>query len=235
MSIDSTEAQASRESKISGSPHCGSNPLIHKPVAQSYSPPLSYTPASTMSTPGTPLARGRAKPLRPTFRPLDQDSPTRDELADYTAQVDTFWVGIRFMLTFLQVDEATWPPGPETEILPALMQDYAIWRRASEISEATACMESFLKDAQINTTQQEKEQLCQNSVGTTPGQSSSIKTPMPSKYNGKKGDPAFTFIAACNNYRVMKPGAFPTNAMCVRWALQQMEDKAGLWSIRQMS
>ena len=58
---------------------------------------------------------------------------------------------------------------------------------------------------------------------------------MPLKYNGKKGDPAFTFIAACNNYQVMKPGAFATNAMCVRWALQQMEEKVGPWSIRQMS
>jgi len=58
---------------------------------------------------------------------------------------------------------------------------------------------------------------------------------MPLKFNGKKGDPAFTFIAACNNYQVMKPGVFPTDAMCVRWALQQMEEKAGPWSIRQLS
>ncbi len=33
----------------------------------------------------------------------------------------------------------------------------------------------------------------------------------------------------------MKPGVFPTDAMCVRWALQQMEEKAGPWSIRQLS
>ena len=229
------EAQASRESKISGSPPQSSNPSIHEPTAQLYSLPLSNILFSTMSTPGTLLARARPKPLRLIFRPLDQDALMRDKLANYAVQVDAFWVGIRFMLTFLQVDEAMWPPGPATKIPPSLMQDYAIWRRASEISEATAHIKSFLKDVQIHTTQQEKEQLRQNLVGATPGPSNTIKTLMPLKYNGKKGDPAFTFIAACNNYQVMKPGAFLTDAMCVRWVLQQMEEKVGPWSIRQMS
>jgi len=57
---------------------------------------------------------------------------------------------------------------------------------------------------------------------------------MPSRYDGKKGDPAWTFLAACNNYRTMEPGVFQTEEMLVRWALQQMEDKAGQWAVRQM-
>lgn len=107
---------------------------------------------------------------------------------------------MQYILTYLQVNEMTWPLGPYTMIPETLMQDAAIWHRASEIGKAIACVESFLKDAQINITQQEKEQLCQNSVGATPNHPNAIKTPMPSKYNGKKADPAFTFIAACNNY-----------------------------------
>jgi len=62
----------------------------------------------------------------------------------------------------------------------------------------------------------------------------SFKTPLPTKFDGKKGDPAFTFMAACNNYCIMKPNAFPNNLVFIRWALQQMEDKAGPWKVRQM-
>ena len=236
MSIYSTEAQASGESEISRSPRNDPNlpPHIHESPARTHSPTLSHLLFKSMSTPRTPLAGGNTIPVKPTFQPLDQDSPTRDELVTYAAQVDTFRLGIRFTLSFLLVDKATWPPGPDTTISTNLTQVYAIWRKANEIGEATARIESFLKDAQISITQCEKEQLCQNSVGVTPSPSNGIKTPMPSKFSGKKGDPAFTFIAACNNYRVMKPGAFPTDAMCVRWALQQMEDKAGPWSNRQL-
>ena len=228
MSINSTEAQASGESEISRSPP-------HDADLSTHESRLSELLFGSMSEQNPSIPEERAKLARPTFQPSDQDFPTRDELVEYAGQVDAFGVAMRYMLTYLQVDETTWPPAPDTAIPETLMQDAAIWRRASEIGEAIARIKSFLKDVQMNITQQEKEQLRRNSVGATPGQSNSIKTPMPSKYNGKKGDPAFTFIAACNNYRVMKPGAFATDAMCVRWALQQMEEKAGPWSIRQMS
>src|SRR5258706_1803500 len=211
MSVNSTEVQASGESEISRSSPHNSNPSVHEPTARSHSPTLSHLSLRSMSAASPPAPETSAKPVRPTFQPSDQDFPTRDELVEYAAHVDAFGMAMRYMLTYLQVDEATWPPAPNTTIPATLMQDAAIWRRASEIGEAIAQIESFLKDAQINTTEQEKEQLCQNSVGVTSGPSNSIKTPLPSKYNGKKGDPAFTFIAACNNYRVMKPGAFQNN------------------------
>jgi hypothetical protein len=57
---------------------------------------------------------------------------------------------------------------------------------------------------------------------------------MPTRYNGKKGDPAFTFIAACNNYRTMEPGSFVDHTVLIRWCLQQMDEKAGPWGVRQM-
>jgi len=66
------------------------------------------------------------------------------------------------------------------------------------------------------------------------GAGGSFKTPLPNKFDGKNGDPAFTFLAACNNYRIMKPNAFPNDIVFIRWALQQMEGKAGPWKVRQM-
>ncbi len=66
------------------------------------------------------------------------------------------------------------------------------------------------------------------------GAGGSFKTPLPNKFDGKKGDPAFTFLAACNNYHIMKPNAFSNDIVFIQWALQQMEDKAGPWKVRQM-
>ena len=47
----------------------------------------------------------------------------RDKLVEYAGQVDTFRVAMHYMLTYLQVDEMTWPPAPDTMILETLMQD----------------------------------------------------------------------------------------------------------------
>jgi len=63
------------------------------------------------------------------------------------------------------------------------------------------------------------------------GPGGSFKTPLPNKFDGKNGDPAFTFLAACNNYRIMKPNVFPNDIVFIRWALQQMEGKAGPWKV----
>jgi hypothetical protein len=74
-------------------------------------------------------------------------------------------------------------------------------------------------------------------LGTAPMQQARpqrTKTPMPSKYGSKKGDLASTFIATCDNYCIMEPNAFTLDNTCIRWALQQLEDKAGLWAVRQM-
>lgn len=67
-----------------------------------------------------------------------------------------------------------------------------------------------------------------------PAGGSKTKVPLPSKYKGGKGDPAFTFLAACNNYRKMDPNTYPDNPTWIRWMLQQMEDKAGRWAVRQL-
>ena len=167
MSINSTEAQASGESKITGH---SMNPSIHKSAAWSHSLTLSHLLLRSMSSLDAPLAGGSMPSMRLTFQPQDPDFPMREEIIDYASQVNGFWVGIRFMLTFLQVDNAMWPPAPDTNIQPTLTQDFAIWQKVTELSKVMSQMESFLKDAQISTTQQEKEQLCQNSVGGAPHQ-----------------------------------------------------------------
>ncbi len=58
------------------------------------------------------------------------------------------------------------------------------------------------------------------------GAGGSFKTPLPNKFDGKKGDPAFTFLAACNNYRIMKPTALQTT-------LCSFDGHYNKWRIRQ--
>src|SRR5258706_7291266 len=74
----------------------------------------------------------------------------------------------------------------------------------------------------------------QMSMLVQPQGGGSFKTPLPNKFDGKKGDPAFTFLAACNNYHIMKPAAFSNDIVFIQWALQQMEDKAGPWQVTPM-
>ena len=152
MSINSTEAQASRESKILRSPP-------HNADLSTHESGLSKLLFGSMSEQNPSIPEGRAKLLRLTFQLSDQDFPTRDKLVEYAGQVDAFRVAMCYMLTYLQVDKTTWPPAPDTTIPETLMQDAAIWCRASEIGEAIAHIKSFLKDTQMNITQQEKEQL----------------------------------------------------------------------------
>lgn len=78
----------------------------------------------------------------------------------------------------------------------------AIWRMAQAISEEMAIYERYVNQIKVQTAQVETQGLRQASAGphTSTG---SFKTPLPTKYNGKKGDAANTFIVACNNYRTM--------------------------------
>ena len=39
---------------------------------------------------------------------------------------------------------------------------------------------------------------------------------------------------ACNNYKIMQKDQFQNDRMLIRWALQQMEEGAGPWAVRQM-
>jgi hypothetical protein len=104
-----------------------------------------------------------------------------------------------------------------------------------DMDQRVAAFEAMIASIQLETARMET--VMARAASSAPPQQQSrhrLKTPMPTRYNGKKGDPAFTFIAACNNYKTMEPDSFMNQSVLVRWCLQQMEDKAGQWAIRQM-
>jgi len=174
--------------------------------------------------------------LRPTFRPAVADTPTRQELVDFTTSVDRYIHGQKFILNFLNIDEVDWPVDPVLTVPAAVRSEGTIWRMAAQLGDAMTQFEKEVADAKIASARQETTTVrAQSSVPPAAQPSRNrLKTPMPSRYDGKKGDPAWTFLVACNNYRIMEPGVFQTEEMLVRWALQQTEDKAGQWAVRQM-
>ncbi len=110
-----------------------------------------------------------------------------------------------------------------------------IWKVAHDIGVEFGLWENYLTRIKLEKAQNEAMVTRQMSMSVQPqGAGGSFKTPLPNKFDGKKGDPAFTFLAACNNYRIMKPNAFSNDIVFIQWALQQMEDKAGPWKVRQM-
>ena len=134
-------------------------------------------------------------------------------------------------MDYLGDDRADRPPRPAG--LASDANPVAIWRTAQGISEEMALFEKYVDQVKIQTAQVESQALRQASVGphTSNG---SFKTPLPTKYDRKKGDLANTFIVACTNYRTMRLGVFSDDAIFIRWSLQQMEDKAGQWKVRQV-
>jgi len=112
-----------------------------------------------------------------------------------------------------------------------------IWRRAFDIGEEVANWERFLGFVH----QKQVEGELQRAQSLPPQQQPKsrsgkrLKTPLPKAFNGKMGDLALAFLVACNNYKIMEPKVFDTKEVMIRWALQQMEDKASPWAIRQFS
>ena len=168
---------------------------------------------------------------RPIFAPQDQNVPTADELTAYMGAVEQHIETMEFLLDYLGDDRVDRPPRPST--LASDTTPVAIWRAAQGISKEVALFEKYINQVKIQMAQVESQALRQALAGPHTS-SGSFKTPLPTKYDGKKGDLANTFIVACTNYRTMRPGVFLDDAIFIRWALQQMEDKAGQWKVRQV-
>jgi hypothetical protein len=171
---------------------------------------------------------------RPTFQAVNGDAPTRAELVQFANKV---WIYVRnqkFLLQYLGVTIANMPPDLVTIIPTALSRPVTILRMVMDMDQRVMAFETMIASIQLETAR--AETVTAQATSSAPPQQSRhrLKTPMPTRYNGKKGDPAFTFIVACNNYRMMEPDSFTNPAVLVRWCLQQMEDKAGQWAIQQM-
>ena len=191
--------------------------------ALSASPIRIHSPLPTMALQG----------VRPVFITRDVDKPTEAELWEHFTHARTYVNGIAMVLSYIGDDPTKRLEGltiPEVKG----MSIARMWRCAQNIGEEMGEWEKYLSDVK-DKKNRDKIISLRRSVSVQPdNHKSSLKTPLPTKYDGKKGDNAATFIAACNNYRVMQPQAFYDEKVLVRWALQQMEDRAGPWAIRQM-
>jgi len=63
-----------------------------------------------------------------------------------------------------------------------------------------------------------------------------LKIPLPTKFNGKTGDPAIAFLSGCLNYfNTAGVGAAWDDKYKIRWALALMEEKAQRWAQNQLT
>ena len=169
--------------------------------------------------------------VRPVFGPSDPDKPTEAEFKEYNNKVREYVSGIPFLLSYLN-DEAGERPGAIEVIDPKKMTALQMWRLAQSFGEEMSEWEKHLEKTKDKARDAEISRIQKSA---TPGPAKNhLKTPLPSKYNGKKGDNAVTFLAACNNYKIMQRDQFQNDRMLIRWALQQMEEDAGPWAVRQM-
>ena len=169
--------------------------------------------------------------VRPVFGPEDPDKPTKAEFKDYSNKVQEYVSGIAFLLTYLG-DAPGERPGAITVIDPKKMTALQMWRAAQTLGEEMAEWEKHLEKTKDRSRDVEIMHIQRSA--TPAATKNHLKTPLPSKYDGKKGDNAVTFLAACNNYKIMQRDQFQNNGMLIRWALQQMEEGAGPWAVRQM-
>jgi hypothetical protein len=190
----------------------------------------------TMSNQGGNQAGGSQLPQKPIFQAVDGDALTRAELVQHANEVRTYIGNQKFLLQYLGVTPDNMPPDPVTIIPPALSRPITILRMVMDMDQRVAAFEAMIASIQLETARMETATTRATSSAPPQQQQSRhrLKTPMPTRYNGKKGNPAFTFIVACNNYKTMEPDSFPNQTVLVRWWLQQLEDKAGQWAICQM-
>ena len=168
---------------------------------------------------------------RPTFAPADDAAPTWDELKHFCSVADRFMFNVRFTIRFLggadKLPEVTDYNPPATEETLG-----RLWKHVLLVERDMMTHEALLDQIRAETRQ--AEAVNRASAAPQGGQSRRVKAPTPERYLGEKGDSAFGFIAACNNYRDMEPGAFNNEMTLIRWALQLMGGKADAWRVRQM-
>jgi len=72
---------------------------------------------------------------------------------------------------------------------------------AAQVGNEFGKWETYLDQIKLEKATNDLQSAQQATALVAPVQGgNSFKTPLPTKFDGKKGDPAFTFMAACNNY-----------------------------------
>jgi len=191
-------------------------------------------PEASTSNP-QPVTPAAPDPYRkPVFSAANPETPTRDELCTYATAIQNYVMGMRYTLHFLNDPVDTWPSEISLSVNSTVRAAATIWRAVAIFGEYVSQWERHVGTVCLNTARAETSSARAASAQPT-ARTSRLKTPLPTKYDGKKGDPASTFAAACTNYQVMEPTAFTNDNQYIRWVLQQMDGKAGLWATRQFS
>jgi len=208
-----------------------------------FSIPRSITPMSASveapeaSTSAQPPIETPAAPdpyKKPTFSAANPKTPTRNELVTYTTAIQNYVTGMRYTLHFLNNPADTWPSEISLSVNSTVRAAATIWRAVAIFGEYASQWERHVGMVHLNTARVETSSARAASAQPS-SRVSRLKTPLPTKYDGKKGDPASTFATACTNYWVMEPSAFTDDNQYIRWVLQQMDGKAGLWAMRQFT
>ena len=227
---EDSEAETNFASQPSRAPTAFGISRPATPMSASVEAPEASTSAQPPVT--TPAAPDPYK--KPTFSAANPETPTRDELVTYTTAIQNYVTGMRYTLHFLNDPADTWLSEISLSVNSTVRAAATIWRAVAIFGEYASQWERHVGTVCLNTARAETSSARAASAQPI-SKASWLKTPLPTKYDGKKGDPASTFTAACANYQVMEPSAFTDDNQYIRWVLQQMDGKAGLWATRQFS
>jgi len=230
---EESEAETDFASQPSRAPTAFGISRAPSPMSASVEAPEAST--SNPQPPETWTAPTAPDPYRkPVFSAANPETPTRDELIVYTTAIQNYVTGMRYTLHFLNDSADTWPSEISLNVSSTVRAAATIWRAVAIFGEYTSQWERHVALVRLNTARAETSSARAASAQPA-SRASRLKTPLPTKYDSKKGDPASTFAAACANYRIMEPTAFTDDNQYIRWVLQQMEGKAGLWATRQFT
>ena len=170
-------------------------------------------------------------PQRPrAFTPADEAAPTRAELVTYIMEVNAYITRITTLYNYLQVPVADRPADPGIAVAQNVTNPAMIWRIAAQ---ATAAINIFEAHILVFRLQEAQDNLAAP-VAPAPPNPRCAKTSVPSKYSGKRGDPAAMFMTACFNYWQMEQQHFNDKNHFIQWVLQLVEGDAGSWAHRQL-
>jgi hypothetical protein len=160
----------------------------------------------------------------PVFEAADPTAPTRDELVIFAGQTEVWIEGQKMVLQTLEVDKTEWPPEPRYSVHSTVALAATIFHKVIELTRALNAYD--IKVGKMKLLKLEQALQARSST-----MARKIKIAPPARYKGQRGDSAYTFMAGCENYHAMDPGAFANDQNCIRWALQLMDEKAGPWAI----
>ena len=199
-------------------------------------PPRPGAPSPIQVHPQRPPAMVQL-PQRPAvFTPADEAAPTRAELVTFVTEVNAYITRVTTLYDYLQVPAADRPADPGIAVAQNVANAATIWRIAAQATAAVNVFEAHILAFRL----QEAHNIAAAALAAIPPAPAApaprcAKTSVPSKYQGKRGDPAATFMTACFNYWQMEQQHFDNENHYIRWVLQLLEGDAGPWAHRQLT